>query len=151
LLSVATALPPHRVDQRNAKQFAAGLFGPALGPDSHRLLSVFDHSGIESRHVCMPLEWYERPHRLGDANALYLEHALELAAEATQRALDAAGLTATQVDHLVFVSSTGFATPSLDARLANRIRFRDSAARVERSVLHARAISRSPTRARWCF
>jgi alkylresorcinol/alkylpyrone synthase len=36
-------------------------------------------------------------------------------------ALERAGLTARDVDHLVFVSSTGLATPSIDALLANRL------------------------------
>jgi len=125
LVSVATALPRHRVDQRNAREFAAALFGRALGPEKQRLLEVFDHSGIETRHTCMPLEWYERPHRFGEANDAYIEHALSLSREASEKAIRAAGLEASDIDHVLFVSSTGLATPSIDARLANLLELRE--------------------------
>ena len=45
-------------------------------------------------------------------------------------ALDRAGLRAADVDALVTVSTTGVATPSLEARVAGRMGFRDDAERV---------------------
>lgn len=124
LTGLATALPPNRVDQASAKRLVSELFSGVLGPERSRLLQVFDHSGIESRRICMPIEWYGQPHTFAEANALYVEHALALAEEAARGAIAAAGLTPGDVDHVLFVSSTGIATPSLDARLANRIGFR---------------------------
>jgi alkylresorcinol/alkylpyrone synthase len=124
LVSVATALPPHRVAQSSCKEFADALFGPTLAADERRLLAVFDSAGIERRHFCMPLDWFARPHDLGECNALYVEHALDLSARAIEDALSRAGLAPGDVDHIVFVSSTGIATPSLDARLANRLALR---------------------------
>ncbi len=124
LASIATALPPHLVRQQDAKAFATTLFGPALAAEDRRLLAVFDTTGIETRHVCMPLEWFGRPHRFGEANTLYVEHALPLALEAAGRALERAGLEPRDVDHLLFVSSTGIATPSMDARMANAMGLR---------------------------
>jgi alkylresorcinol/alkylpyrone synthase len=129
LVAVATALPTHRVDQQNAKRFVASLFAGAFGGDLERLIEVFDHTGIESRRVCMPLEWYGRPHTFGEANDLYVTHALELAQAAALGALERAGLSPGDVDHVVLVSSSGVATPSLDARLANRIGFREDVRR----------------------
>ena len=124
LSAVATALPPHTIPQSSAKAFAETLFGPALAADDRRLLAVFDSAGIEHRHSCMPLEWFGRAHDFGEANALYVEHALALSAAAARRALERASLTPADVDHVVFVSSTGIATPSLDARLANLLPLR---------------------------
>jgi alkylresorcinol/alkylpyrone synthase len=129
VVSLATALPPHRVDQRQAKEFAAARFGSALGAGGNRLLEVFDHAGVETRHVSMPLEWYEAPHGFRETNALYVGHALSLAGEVARRALQGAGLSAADVDHIVFVSSTGIATPSLDARLANLMGMRSDVRR----------------------
>jgi alkylresorcinol/alkylpyrone synthase len=85
---------------------------------SERLLAVFDHSGIERRHFCMPLEWYTHTHTFEEQNALYVEHALALGKVAAERALERAGITPRELDHVVFVSTTGIATPSLDARLS---------------------------------
>jgi alkylresorcinol/alkylpyrone synthase len=124
LRAVATTLPPNVIEQSRAKAFAETLFGPALAADERRLLAVFDSAGIERRHTCMPLEWFGRPHDLGETNALYIEHALALSCDAAVHALARAGLTPADVDHIVFVSSTGVSTPSLDARLANRLPLR---------------------------
>jgi alkylresorcinol/alkylpyrone synthase len=124
LASLATALPKHVVLQADARAFAGRLFRDVLAADNARLLAIFDHTGIERRHVCMPLEWYGEPHDFGATNACYVEQALALGAEAITGALDPVGLAAADVDHLVVVSSTGIATPSLDARLANVLPFR---------------------------
>jgi alkylresorcinol/alkylpyrone synthase len=129
LISVATALPPYSIGQADGKTFAEALFGEALGRERRRLLEVFDHSGVETRQVCMPLDWYRSSHDFSETNALYIERGLELALAAARDALAQAGLGPQDVDHVVFVSSTGIATPSLDARMANRLGFREDVRR----------------------
>ena len=125
LVSVGTALPASVVRQEDAKRLVAGIFKGALPAEDQRLLAVFDNSGIERRHVCMPLDWYADEHDFGTRNDLYVEHALALASTAARRALEPLGLSPADVDHLVLVSSTGLATPSLDARLFNALGFRN--------------------------
>ena len=124
LAGLGTALPPHTVPQSRCRELAAALFGPAFASEGNRLLAVFDSVGIEQRHVSMPLEWYGQAHDLGQANAIYIERALELSVSAATLALERAGLTPEHVDHVVLVSSTGIATPSLDARLVNLLPLR---------------------------
>ena len=124
LVGLATALPPHAVPQSRCREFAGALFGPAFAAEGNRLLAVFDSVGIEQRHISMPLEWFGEPHDLGETNAIYVERALELSERAAAAALENAGLSPLDVDHIVMVSSTGIATPSLDARLANRLPLR---------------------------
>lgn len=117
LVSVASAVPANVVPQSRVRESVAAMFaGSEAG--SARLLQVFDHSGIEQRHICMPLEWYAEPRTFADQNALYVEHATQLGRRAAEAALARARLAAEQVDHVVFVSTTGLATPSLDARLS---------------------------------
>jgi alkylresorcinol/alkylpyrone synthase len=117
LVSLATAVPAHAVTQSDLRALMGELFaGSEAG--STRLLQVFDHSGIEQRHLCMPLEWYAQERSFAEQNARYLEHAVSLAATAAARALDAAGVNAREIDHVVVLSSTGIATPSLDARVS---------------------------------
>ena len=124
LSAIATALPVHVIAQSSAKAFAEALFGASLPADERRLLAVFDSVAIDRRHACMPLEWFGRAHDFGESNALYVEHALALSESAARGALARAGLAPTDVDHVVFVSSTGVSTPSIDARLANVMPFR---------------------------
>jgi alkylresorcinol/alkylpyrone synthase len=117
LVAVATAVPEHEAAQADARELVAQLFkGTEAG--SARLLAVFENSGIERRRVCMPLAWYTAAHTFEEQNALYIEHALKLGVEAAGRALERAGVTPAQLDHVLFVSTTGIATPSLDARLS---------------------------------
>jgi alkylresorcinol/alkylpyrone synthase len=123
LIGLGTAVPPHVVRQEDAKRLAANLFSETLGNDP-RLIQVFDNAAIGKRHACMPLDWFGVDHGFAEKNALYIEHAVNLAEEAARLALAGAGLAPRDVDHVVFVSSTGIATPSIDAILANRLGFR---------------------------
>ena len=117
LVALATAAPEPLVPQAVIRATVERLFANGSATLS-RLLQVFDHSGIESRSVCMPLEWYAQPRTFGEQNELYIQHALRLGSDAASRALADAGLSGTHVDHIVYVSTTGLATPSLDARLS---------------------------------
>ncbi len=123
LLSLATAVPPHVMSQEEGKAFAESLFA-SRGLADARMLAVFDHTSVASRHICVPLEWLETEHSFGEKNDLYIKHALALASEAAGRAIERAGLGPHDVDHIVFVSTTGLATPTLDARMANALGFR---------------------------
>ena len=129
LLSLATAVPQHVLRQAEAKAIAREQFA---GPDGlfSRLESVFDNAGIEQRHLARPPEWYRQESGWGARNAAYLEVADALYAEVAGRALAAAGIGADEVDALVTVSTTGIATPSLEARAAHAFGFRADAERV---------------------
>ncbi|MGH6719409.1 MAG: type III polyketide synthase, partial [Alphaproteobacteria bacterium] len=63
-------------------------------------------------------------HGFAERNDLYLRHAVELAARAADRALGDAGLDYAGIDAIVAVSSSGIATPSLDALVMERRPFR---------------------------
>lgn len=125
LVALATAVPPFQVAQADARAFARSLFREALGDERERLLAVFDHSGIERRNVSAPLEWFGRDHDFAGKNALYVEWAVRLGSQVAARVLHRAGLGPGDVDHLVFVSSTGIAAPGVDARIANALGMRD--------------------------
>jgi len=129
ILSLATAVPPHVIEQSEAKAVARRAFGgrPAL---FDRLSSVFDNAGIAKRHIVAPIDWYEQSHGWHDRNALYLDAAETLFAEAASAAIAKAGLAPDQIDGIVTVSTTGIATPSLDARVGPRLGLRSDVRRV---------------------
>lgn len=116
ILSVATAVPRHRIGQEEVKDFARNMFGEAHR-DIDRLLPVFDNVDIESRYFCVPKEWFSEDHTFAEKNDLYLENALQLSEKAARRALDKAGIEPEEIGALFFVSTTGLATPSLDSKL----------------------------------
>ena len=129
LLSLATALPPHAISQAEAKTRAREAFGGRKALFD-RLASVFDNAGIASRHIVTPSDWYMGDHGWQDRNNLYLEAAEQLFVDAASAAIAKAGLTPDQIDGVVAVSTTGIATPSLDARAAPRVGFRNDIRRV---------------------
>lgn len=129
LLSLATAVPPHVVEQADAKLCARGAFGGKKALFD-RLSGVFDNAGIARRHIVAPLDWYVHGHGWHDRNAVYLEAAENLFVEAATAAIEKAGLKPREIDGIVAVSTTGIATPSLEARAAQRVGFRDNVRRV---------------------
>ena len=129
LLSLATAVPPHVVPQKDAQALARHAFGGRAALFD-RLAGVFDNAGIDTRNLVAPAEWYAQPHGWADRNALYLKSAEDLFCDAAAKAIAGAGLDPTDIDGVVTVSTTGIATPSLDARAAGRLGLRSNIQRV---------------------
>src|SRR5579863_6051067 len=121
LAAVATAVPPHRLDQDNVVARVEQMFGRS--PDFERLIQVYANSGIHCRYSVMPFEWFDEPHDWPDRNRAYLAGALDLIEAAAGKALDCAGVALGEVGALVTVSTTGIATPALDALLMERMGF----------------------------
>ncbi|MBU3679701.1 MAG: stilbene synthase [Candidatus Kapabacteria bacterium] len=117
ILDVATAVPQHVVDQSMVRGIVERVFGERVH-DLDRLLRVFEHDHIHTRHFVRPTEWYERDHGFGEANSVFAESALELSERAARLA---AADRLTDVQAIVVVSSTGIMTPSLDAALIQRL------------------------------
>ncbi len=124
--SVATALPPHVITQEDARAEYERLF--AGNPAVLRLLRVFD-SGVRTRHLAFPRAYYLAKRSFEERNADYVEQGTALAETAARRCLEKAGVAAESVDHLFFVTTTGLATPSIDALLAPRLGLRRDARR----------------------
>jgi alkylresorcinol/alkylpyrone synthase len=129
LLSLATASPPHQLLQDEVAQAAHSLFADRF-PNFERLAPVFANAGIRRRQSVMPMDWYLTPRTWPERTETYLSAGLDLFEAAAAAALAEAGLTGGDVDVIVTVSSTGIATPSLEARCMGALGFRSDAARV---------------------
>ncbi len=129
LSALATAWPPYTLRQEDVAANGAEMFATTHG-GFKRLEPIYRNALIETRHSCVPIEWYLKPHSFGERNDLFLENAVALMAESATKALDEAGLTADQIDCIVTVCSTGIATPSLEARLMQVMPFRPDVRRV---------------------
>lgn len=122
LLSLATAVPPYVFMQSEVRGRIDRLFD--TDSEIGRMLQVFDNAGIERRHSCVPMDWYEKPHGWAERNALYVENAVDLLEKVTLDCLGKAGFAPVDIDALIVVSTTGIATPSLDALLVERMKLR---------------------------
>ncbi len=129
IIGLATALPPYAISQTMARDMAASHFDRFLR-HMDRLTSVFQHAKIDMRYFVTPPEWWlSGPHSFKETNDIYLREATNLAAVAIERALADANVTLAEVDNLIVVSSSGIATPSLDAHLINCLGMRSDVRR----------------------
>jgi alkylresorcinol/alkylpyrone synthase len=115
--------------QADVGREARRIFGPKFR-DFERLYPVFRNTGIQRRQGAMPMEWYFQDRSWPERTQAYLEVATDLFCQAAEGALERAGLAGADVDTVVTVSSTGIATPSLEARAMMRMGFREDVARV---------------------
>lgn len=117
ILSVGTAVPAHEVLQTEAAAFSLRHFSGKLARHS-QLMGIFPNTQIDRRFFAQPLAWFAEPdHSFQERNAIYIQAAEALSMQAAAQAISRAGFTAQDIDYVVFVSTTGLATPSIDARL----------------------------------
>jgi alkylresorcinol/alkylpyrone synthase len=125
---LATSLPGNRLPQEDLRRVAEGILPES--PGKAGILEVFRNARIDSRSLAMPVEWYLEPHGFAERNEAYSRVGLDLVEDASAKALASAGLGPRDVDAVVMVSTTGIATPSLEARLSNRMGLRPDIKRV---------------------
>jgi len=118
--ALSHSLPEHLAHQQDVRELAARLFCRHVEHLDERL-GVFDHALIRRRPLIRPLSWYLDACSPKMRNDIYRTEGLALAEAAARKCLEKAGLAATDIDHIIFVSTTGFSTPSLDCHLINRL------------------------------
>lgn len=121
IASIFSAFPPHRYRQSELlatleRQWSAS---PHV---LTRLQALHQKVGVESRNLALPIEAYPELTDFSARNAQYARSAVDLGERALAGALESAGISPDALHHLFFVSVTGVATPSIDARLVNRLR-----------------------------
>lgn len=129
LLSLATAVPPHVLRTEEVIREATAIFA-GRHIDFERLMPVFGNSGIDCRYSVRPYEWFRKDKGWPERSAAFLDGAEALFRTAAAAAMSQAGIEARQVDTIVMVSSTGVATPSIEARVMAGMGFRDDVKRV---------------------
>ncbi len=130
ILALATAVPPYRLGQADVAERARRLFADSAAADIARLLPVFANAGIDSRYSTVPIDWYAEAHGWVDRSKLFVNNAVALLDQAARIVLERADLEPRDVDAIVVVSTTGIATPSLDAILIGRLGLRHDTRRL---------------------
>ena len=120
IAAVGSALPEHFYDQETLlaafrEQWAERYY------NLDRLEKLHRNVLVGGRHLALPLEEYPKIKTWGEANDHWIRVAEELGGKAVLTALDRAGLGVDEVDAFYFTTVTGIATPSIDARLMNRL------------------------------
>ena len=118
--AVGRVLPDHWADQETLiaafrSAWAGAHFNVERLEELHRAVQV------SGRHLALPLAAYAELTSFAQRNDAWTAAAVDLGERAVREALRRAGLAPADVGHLVFVTTTGIATPSIDARLVNRL------------------------------
>jgi alkylresorcinol/alkylpyrone synthase len=129
LLSLATAVPPHVLEQSDVAARARDIF-KSLFARFPQLDDVFANAGIVRRYSAQPIDWFYKSLDWSERTSAYLRGASDLFLAAGRTALARAACRAADIDFVVTVSSTGIATPSLDAHVGPRLGFKESCVRV---------------------
>ncbi|MBO9128193.1 3-oxoacyl-[acyl-carrier-protein] synthase III C-terminal domain-containing protein [Bacillus sp. 165] len=127
IMSVGICPPEHIITQETVVSFAKELFGGAF-KDMKRLLQVFENGQIKKRHFAKDLSWFECDHSFEEKNNTYIECAVEYGCEAIRNCLHNScylhePVSSEDIDAFFFISSTGMATPTIDAKIMNILPF----------------------------
>lgn len=128
IASVGAAFPPHYYSQERLLEEFKRTWSRQLY-NQGRLEALHKNVLVGGRHLALPIEEYSQLEGWGQSNDAWIRVAQDVGEQAVREALAQARLEPADVDCLIFVSVTGVATPSIDARLVNRL---DLSPRVKR-------------------
>ncbi|WP_299094302.1 3-oxoacyl-[acyl-carrier-protein] synthase III C-terminal domain-containing protein [uncultured Metabacillus sp.] len=134
LLSVGKAIPENELSQDTTIEFAKEMFQDSF-KDIERLLTVFKNGEIQSRQFAEKLDWYKETHTFEEKNDTYIEKAVQLSVTAINNCLHNERLLCQSIDYeeidaIIFISSTGISTPSIDAKIMNQLSFKETTKRI---------------------
>ncbi len=112
---------PNKIKQSEVKEQARTLFAKNF-PQVDRLIHAFDNTEILTRNLCEPIDYYAEPNTFEDRNNEYIASALEYSVEAIEDCIIKAAISKDDITDIIFVSTTGLATPSIDALIINKLR-----------------------------
>lgn len=134
IASVGLGIPKYELPQNEVKQLIKHIF-PYDEKQLERLMPVYDHARIDKRQLVVDKDWFKEAHTFKEKNDLYQKYAIEYSLEAMDSCLSndihlIEDIPYEAVDMIAFVSSTGIATPSIDAHIINERPFRSDVARM---------------------
>ncbi len=120
IAGTGSAFPPYYHSQEELSAALKAKWAPKMkNPDVlDRMLS---RVGVDGRHLSLPMMDYYGLDTWGKANDAWIRVATEIGEKALCRALTNAGVQPQDLDAIYFVSVTGICSPSIDARLVNRM------------------------------
>ena len=108
----------YRQNQSVVKNYAMEMFKEQI-LRFPKLQLVFDNTQIQNRNFCVPLEFFLNKHTFSEINNIFQKVALESGKKSILQLLSCTGVDKKDITDLIFVNSTGLATPTIDALIIN--------------------------------
>ncbi|AST91645.1 type III polyketide synthase [Sutcliffiella cohnii] len=134
IVSVGTAVPKFALNQETVVEFARELFSHSYS-DIERLLSIFSNGNISKRHFVKGLDWFKENHSFEEKNDVYIQEAISYGVRAINNCLNNESMLheaihLDEIDAIFYISSTGISTPSIEARIMNKLSFSEHVKRI---------------------
>ena len=134
ILSASHAKLPFLLSQDDIMDFSRKIFGHSYS-NIERLLQAFKNGQVENRYFSNNLEWFEKDHTFSERNNMYIEQAVQFGIEAVKACLTndrflKEEIAASEIDAFFYISSTGIATPTIEARIMNILPFQPHVKRI---------------------
>jgi alpha-pyrone synthase len=144
--SIATGTPHNLLPQIDAAKFVANL--PSSEGNQQRIEKIYQGTRIDTRHLALDLltdeavEFCRQRGNIEKRMQMFAEHAVPLAENVARNALNLAaqrrkvaepdytGKIEDEIGIIIFVTSTGFVAPGIDAKLIDRLGLPRNVARV---------------------
>ncbi|GGF09746.1 putative chalcone synthase [Halobacillus andaensis] len=130
ILSCSIQKAEYNYKQQEIQELIAKVF-PIKETDKQKLMPIFSNSEIKTRQLAFPLEWYTKERQLQEVNASYCERVIDYSKQAalsclSNRKFIKREIDPKEIDHILFVSSTGISTPTIDAYLIDELGLREN-------------------------
>lgn len=145
LCKPAVAVPEHVITREQTLALCADMHRDH--PRLSLALRLIANTGVEKRHLVLPIERVLHHPGFDERNDVYEEQAKLRVPPVVRQALDNAGLGIGDIDALVYVSCTGFMMPSMTAWLINDMGLRPDVVQIPISQLGCAAGAAAVNRA----
>lgn len=128
IVAAASAFPRYHYDQKSLCDAFLAYWGDKI-PEPRKLELLHSNVGVKGRYTSLPIEQYPSL-KFSQANDVWIQTAIELGEKAIPAAIAQAGIDKNDLAAFFCVSVTGVASPSIDARLINKLRLSTGMRRV---------------------
>jgi alkylresorcinol/alkylpyrone synthase len=122
------SFPKNKVFQEEIKAIGRRLFSSKI--NFEKISKVYDNSGVKTRFLVEELSWYIKEHNWSERNFLFKKNALCLLKQSISETIEKTKTQPEKVGGIVFVNSTGIATPTIDAEIFNLFNFNNETIRL---------------------
>lgn len=121
VLALQTGVPDHCFSQDEITDFYIHVLDEMSSRRQRAIRTTMNYSGVSFRHSVIQPDFFDSLKTTEQRNDRYMAEAVPLGERVIAAGLEQAGIEASEIDHFVVVSCTGFNTPGLDLLLAQRL------------------------------